>query len=295
MNKITFDEILKKNIINTTGVDLFGYNNTHSLYYNNYIFEKFVNQMLNDYPNHYYKYSRGKGSELKPQGNTPPKMASVASSSRFCYLALRNGATALGGYGNVEFEHECRIDGITGTAPQMDAYIKNGNIFVEAKCHEIFDAHKITLSKQYFDLLFGESNDFGLEYIPQKKMSDYGFVEKGNEFELPFDKMGIYQPKMLDFKQMICHLMGIRSHKQQEETATLIYMFFKPKASTKEQNDEINAEFVKLTNEITTIFGSNVSPINRFAKKNNIKLKAVAQYAEVMSPLTVENLIQLYP
>ena len=86
MNKITFDEILKENIINATGVDLFGYNNTHSLYYNNYSFEKFVNQMLNDYPNHYYKYSRGKGSELKPQGNTPPKMASVASSSRFCCL-----------------------------------------------------------------------------------------------------------------------------------------------------------------------------------------------------------------
>lgn len=55
-------------------------------------------------------------------------MASVASSSRFCFLALKDGANAFGGTGEVVFEHECKINGISGIAPQLDAYIPNENM-----------------------------------------------------------------------------------------------------------------------------------------------------------------------
>jgi hypothetical protein len=278
------------------GADLFGYEKIGSVYPNHYkncIFEKFVSQMENNYYNCYVSYSHGKGSELKSQGNKPPKMASVASSSRFCYLALRTGAELLGGSGNVVFEHECPIDGVKGTAPQMDAYIEKENMFVEVKCHEIFDVHKTALSKQYFELLFGKTNDFGFDYIPKENMSDYEIDEKSNEFEIPFKKMGIQQPEMLDVKQFICHLLGVRCHKKQDEKATLVYLFFKPKVATETEQNEIDAIFKKLALEIKTLFNNNA--VENFIKKNNITLKAVAEYSEVMSPLTSENIIYLYP
>lgn len=290
MNKNTFDDILKQNVVNVTGFDFFGpniYNGTFPNYYNCCAFDEFVTQMQTVYRQHYEKYSSGKGSELLPKDGKPPKMSSVASSSRFCYLSLRNVA-------NVDFEHACPIKGIKGTPPQMDAYIAGANIFIEVKCHEIFDKHKKTLSKQYFSLLFGEKNDFGLENIAKNELSEHGIKENGNEFEIPFDrlKMG-KEPSMMDFKQFVCHLLGVKSHKKESEEATLVYLFFKPKALLKEQNDEINTVFDDLQAEIRDLFDN--EHIKKFIGKNNIKLKAVAQYSEVMSPLTKENMIVLYP
>ena len=184
MDKSVFDEILRENVKDALGLDLFGYlcGNLYPNHYNNCSFANFTLQMMNNYPKHYEKYNLGKGSELKPQGTKPPKMASVASSSRFCYLALRNGAMALGGSGDVDFEHSCPVFGIRGTPPQMDAYIKNENIFVEVKCHEIFDFHKIKLSSQYYDLLFGDSSDFDFHYKP---------ADAKKEFEIPRSEFGL--------------------------------------------------------------------------------------------------------
>lgn len=288
MNKANFDELLKQNVINATGIDFFGYSIANKNYPNYYCagaFSNFVHQMLSEYPFHYQKYAFGKGSELKQNGITPPKMGSVASSSRFCYLALRNGANALGGSGEVEFEYACPIDKIKGgTPPQIDAYIKNENIFVEVKCHEIFDKHNVKLSAQYYDLLFGEDCDFSFSYKP---------LNKTNEITLPKNEFGLTDNQnMFDIKQLICHLLGIKFHKENYQPATLVYLFFKPKAATEKEQNEINKLFVELENEIKNIFNS--KPIKNFITKNNIKLKAVAQYSEVMNALTNENIISLY-
>ena len=94
---------------------------------------------------------------------------------------------------------------------------------------------------------------------------------------------------------MICHLLGIRSHKQPNEKATLVYLFFKPKVFKEEQRREIDTLFQALQKEIETVFGGNNSPIRKFAEENHIQLKAIAQYSEVMSPLTEENRIVLFP
>ena len=284
MKKQDFDNILKQNVINSNGIDFFGCGNNYPFYYNDHIFDAFKNQMMTEYNNHFRSYSKGKGNELQKNGNKPAKMAQVASSSRFCYLALRN-------IPDIEFEHACPIIGITGTPPQMDAYMKD-NTFIEVKCHEMFDKHQIMLSKQYFNYIFGENNDFGLEFIPKEKMSDFGIKENNSKFEIPFDIMNIRQPEMFDFKQLLCHLLGIKSHKKPNESATFVYLFFKPKTSTEVQQKEIDSVFEKLANEIQEIFNSN--PIQKFIQNNNITLKAVAEYAEVMSPLTKENIIYLY-
>lgn len=288
MEKNAFDELLKQNMINATGIDFFGYwiaNRNYPNYYCADAFANFVHQMRDKYPSHYQKYNSGKGSELKQNGCTPPKMASVGSSSRFCYLALRKGANVFNCSKYVEFEHPCPIDKIKGgTPPQMDAYLKKENIFVEAKCHEIFDSHKIVLSSQYFGHLYGEGNDFGFESIKHNT---------SKSFEVPVSSFDVKKSPMLDIKQLICHLLGIKSHKKQNEKATLVYLFFKPKVPLKVQQIEIDNLFFDLKTEIETIFNS--SPIKNFTKNNNIELMAVAEYAEVMCPLTTNNILYLYP
>lgn len=65
----------------------------NTLYTSKTIFKCFVNEMKQKYHDAFQNYNDGKGGELK-HGNSrygmiPPKMSSVASSSRFIYLTFR--------------------------------------------------------------------------------------------------------------------------------------------------------------------------------------------------------------
>lgn len=95
ISKNEFDCFIKKNLVDVFGNDCFGYeieDKSYDVYYNKEAYNKFISKMQNGKYNKFYnQYNRGKGSELKEKRNMPPKMASVASSSRFCYLALRDG------------------------------------------------------------------------------------------------------------------------------------------------------------------------------------------------------------
>lgn len=286
MDKKTFDQTIRNNLVRLIGEDKFGYESgkTYENYYSKVEFEKFKTDMKSSYPQAFEAYSEGKGSELseqiKPYGIVPPKMASVASSSRFCYLALKDGAEALGGSGTVTFEHACRIKGIRGTAPQMDAYIPNENIYVEAKCHEIFDSHCIKMPKAYGDLIYGKNNDFGFD-------GDENLV--GNAFTIPLSEFGIDKSStMFDIKQFLCHLLGIASRENRDEPATLFYLFFKPEAEEKDVAQQIEEVFSELCCEIEKIYQS--APIQSFIKKNHIQLVAAFEQSKVMEKLTIENL-----
>lgn len=288
ISKKEFDTIIKNNLSDICGEEKFGYGN-YELYYSESAFEQFKKEMETPQFKSFFKsYGEGKGNEFAPKaranGTTPPKMASVASSSRFCYLALRNGAEALGGSGKVEVEYGCKIDGIKGTAPQLDAYIKNENIFVEAKCHEIFDRHSMSMKKAYWDLVLGNKNDFGFE-------------KKGNclddEFQIPYSEFGANKDTMFDLKQFLCHLLGVSKSKESEKApAKLVYLFFKPACKNEKTQKQIDDVFDKLSKEVKSIFDS--TPIQRFILKHNIKLEAVAECSEIMRDLTYENKIVLY-
>lgn len=292
MTKDEFDSLIRKNLVAATGDKCFGYMlaKKYDNYFSQEAFAAFVEEMKSDpYHRFFISYDAGKGSELKEQtgryGKTPPKMASVASSSRFCYLALRDGADGLGGSGDVEFEHECRIRGIDGTAPQLDAFIPEENIFVEVKCHEIFDAHRVVMKSKYWDLLFGVDNAFGLPYIP--KVQD-------EKFEIGLETFNLSKSStMFDIKQFLCHLMGIASQKETDTPAKLVYLFFKPKLDSADEQRAIDEVFCALQNEIHTIFNS--PPIRTFVGKNNIQLRAVAEYAKIMEKLDSHNTIVLFP
>ena len=285
LTKKAFDNLIKENLSETMGADQFGYelSKTYEEYYNKMAFQKFLEEMKQSYPTAYERYADGKGSELREKpgryGMCPPKMASVASSSRFCYLALRDGGEVLGDHGIVLFEYGCPIQGVVGNAPQLDAYLPETNTYIEAKCHEIFDSHRIVLKEKYWNLIYGEQNDFGFspkEYTGQET------------FEIAPVEFGISKANpMFDIKQFLCHLMGIASENEGDNSAKLVYLFFKPKTEDEGAKRLIEDVFGELRKEIHALFSS--KPIQRFVQKNNIHLDAIVEEAFVMEKLTVEN------
>lgn len=294
MKKRAFDEIIKQNIQEATGFHDFGYQlsekNTepYSNYFSKEAFFSFVEEMKSaPYRDIYHSYHNGKGSELTEKngkyGKMPPKMASVASSSRFCYLALRDGVQEFGIHGNILFEHECKITGISGNAPQLDAYIPEKNTYIEVKCHEIFDPHIIKLKNTYWNFFFGESNPFGFD-IMENPEQEY--------FSIPLSAFGIEKASsMFDIKQLLCHLLGISSQKEATAPASLVYLFFQPKVTSVTVQKEIDEVFAELQDEISKIFYS--APIQQFIQSNHIQLKAIAEYSAVMEPLKPDNILTI--
>jgi len=288
MNQKKFDQIILKNLIAVKGVDKFGYKNVNGFvyddYYTNEEFDKYIEDMKIYNVEHYKSYAKGKGNETIPTDNgvKPPKMASVASSSRFAYLALHAGAKHIGIGENVEFEAECAIKNKPGTQPQMDAFDKDTRTYIEVKCHEIFgNSKQKTLKEPYLDYVYGTNDDgIGFKLVIDEKPQ--------GEFAIPFAEFGMKEfPEYFDLKQFLCHLLGVacENHKERK-SATLAYLFFKPKTDV-EEAVELFEVYNGLQAEIIAIFTS--SAIVRFCEENNIKLKAYYEYAEIMEPLTPAN------
>jgi len=268
--KSRFDKIIKDNIIakKEKSDDSFGYcvlpNNdkkfdvhVYDLYYSNREFDEFCNTMKNEYNAIYDYYARGKGSELV---GTPPKMASVASSSRFCYLSLRNATKidTIRDFGfdegekveQFEFEKDLVVPNVTGTNPQMDAFIETDEtvFFFEFKCHEIFDNHKKELSLQY-----------------QKPLAEFDVTMSSTA--IPYASFGIDQIKLFDLKQFITHILGIINYDPDNgKRKVFSYVYFKPKKVAK---NLFNYE--ELTGEIRNIFNS--TAVNNICTNNQIELR----------------------
>ena len=282
LTKSTFDDLIKKNLLEAHPSLQLGYyvspnTKPYDFYYNNSDFFFFTTNMQCHYPHAYEAYAKGKGSELICHNGKPPKMASVASSSRFCYLALRDGADALGGHNSVCFEHACPIKGIKGTPPQLDAYVPDSNLYIEAKCHEIFDTHSDTLSTQYWSKFFSAENDFHLPEQPHP-------VEK--TFIIPYDTFGLKEkPRRFDFKQFLCHLLGL------PEYSTLVYLYFKPTTDDHILSSEIDHVFEELAAEINSVLQNPF--IQHYCTKHFIHIRAVAEHSPIMEALSDRNMISL--
>ena len=305
-----FDAIIKENLIHSKNSedkwDSFGYyinDRTYESYYKKEIFDGFIEEMKIEYPEHYRKYAGdeeakenkgGAGGELAVKkgsyGFIPPKMASVASSSRFCYLALKDGTDALDKgraftKDDVEFEKECKIFD-TGHAPQLDAYIPGDdmNIYVEVKCHEIFDEHTPTFKNKYWKY-FRDDNVFNSVALEED--------EHKETFTISLDNFGIegnVTRTRFDIKQLVCHLLGI-ARQNKGEKAKLVYLFFKPLTEEEGKQEFVNKVFSELENEINMIFKKGLIP--EFCKMNNIELEAIAQESDIMCKLESRNVINL--
>jgi len=94
MKKNEFDTLLKELQLSfgSSKAD-FGYkidSRNYETYYSKDAFEAFCCKMKSIHPDYYSQYDDGKGGEFiehsSRYGLLPPKMACVASSSRFCYV-----------------------------------------------------------------------------------------------------------------------------------------------------------------------------------------------------------------
>ena len=178
-------------------------------YMTNEAWANFLKEMKKDYKSHYKKYKDCKGGELKEK-NTPPKMACFGSSSRFIYLLLRNikGVT-------FEYELETRVGGDAN----LDAYLCKDNldIFVEAKCREIYKAKKAKLKQQYIPVY---------EFI-QEKVDAFGIDRDSDAFVYNGHRIAC-----LDIKQLICHFLAISANYLTEPTAKanirFVYFIYNP-------------------------------------------------------------------
>ena len=232
------------------------------LYYSREAFAAFVEEMRENYPEHYARYATCSGGELEEHYDRrseryyPPKMASVASSSRWVYLALRTHAEEklralipdLPTDGIFRFEEKLQIKGVRRGIANLDAaYLSDENcVFIEAKCHEIFDRHELKWSKQYIKSgKFADEEEVALA-VPPKAVSivttktDDGIKEVVRVAPAAFG-LEDENPRF-DVKQAVCHLLGIAS-RELSTPAVLLYLLFKPRGLV--ETDDVYTAFEK--------------------------------------------------
>lgn len=230
----------------------------NGLYYSNEEFDAFCKVMKERYSWIYKSYVRGKGSELV---GAPPKMASVASSSRFCYLALRDASIAVfcekeKQIGRFEFEKDLPVKDVNGTDPQIDAFAETERTvhFLEFKCHEVFDEHEKKLSDQYDPYL-----------------ERWGIHRSSKA--IPFSEFGLEGIGLFDLKQFLTHAVGVASYEANGKRKILSYVYFKPTGA-----DPYLYE--RLEKEIKTVFDS--AATRRICKAEGIELRLYYSEGDAM-------------
>ncbi|MCI2068569.1 MAG: hypothetical protein LKJ88_03225 [Bacilli bacterium] len=237
MNKKTFDQQIK----NQAEKDLqdFGYSlngKLYTLYFTKEVFNSYKEELkkipLNGkHQNAYEAYEDGEGGELTEKYDSkykcllPPKMASVASSSRFIVEAiLKAERSSLSKLFGLKADYRLQAEYPLpfqrgGISPQLDAYLTDGSkeIFIEAKCHEIFTSYSLNFRLSY-------ARHFE-EYVKDFKRPP---LNKEGEFQLPKTLLGFKEEEKIRFdaKQAIAHLLGVR--KREGKDSTLLFLFYKP-------------------------------------------------------------------
>ncbi len=251
-------------------------------YYNNDVFCDFIKDMDT---NHRQNYLDGSGGELCEKkgkyGWVPPKMASVASSSRFIYLSLKDNSNEkmklfdqkIQSDGYFSFEKEITID-VVGSKPNLDAVYKTKNktLYFEAKCHEIFDSHKLIWKNAYFvdGVFYGkDKKSLQLSIGSEKPINNKNGID---QYSKSLDKsifgLGNFKGLRMDFKQMVCHLLGIANDDSYGKE--LIYLIYRPDGLNN-GNDNFNSYYSQLEEEFRLFCES--ACIRSFCKRNDICIK----------------------
>ena len=248
----------------------------YEVYFKQEVFqEEIINKMKQE---HKEAYEKGIGHELSEKNGMPPSMSSVASSSRFCYLSLKDSDLSVFGINKgsneIKFEEKLRINGVKGFTPHIDAYYEDGNggyYFFECKCHEVFDRHYIKLSHSYFkdDLLvkrvFKEETNINTKVNQCLK---YTINKRNYRF---------------DIKQFLTHIMGIESSiSSNAREIKLIYLYFLPDKSLEIQGVK---DFVEeLEREAKSVFA-----YFKNKTKLNLIFELYVQYCDKMETATKNN------
>lgn len=238
----------------------YGYEIAGNKYWNylsNKSWEEFLKSMSSL---HRAQYNDADGGELKVKqgrwGIYPPKMASFGSSSRFLYNISKN----------IEcFQFEKLLPTRVGGSANLDGYITrgDGDVFVEAKCREIYSSHKTIEVSNVYEEIYKELQ----ELYPKFSFKNNGRpIKNGKEDNEHFNCTFKFNGKEIihfDIKQLICHFLAISANILENENANknikFIYLIFNPnevieqveKESYKKQIIEIYGDTKK---EITDYF-----------------------------------------
>lgn len=205
---------------------------------------------------HLCQFEDADGGEMKEKkgryGINPPKMASFGSSSRFLYNISKD----------IEgFQFEKLLPTRVGHSANLDGYIMRDDvdIFVEAKCKEIYSSHKTIKVSNVYEGIYKELH----ELYPKFSFKNNGQPKEDNEhFNYTF-KFNGKEIIHFDIKQLICHFLAISANILENENANknikFIYLIFNPnevieqveKESDKKQIIEIYSDTKK---EITDYF-----------------------------------------
>ena len=238
----------------------YGYEIAGNKYWNylsNKSWEEFLKSMSSL---HRAQYNDADGGELEVKqgrwGIYPPKMASFGSSSRFLYNISKN----------IEcFQFEKLLPTRVGGSANLDGYITrgDGDVFVEAKCREIYSSHKTIKVSNVYEEIYKELQ----ELYPKFSFKNNGRpIKNGKEDNEHFNCTFKFNGKEIihfDIKQLICHFLAISANILENENANknikFIYLIFNPKEvieqvekeSYKKQINEIYGDTKK---EITDYF-----------------------------------------
>ena len=177
---------------------------------------------------HRRQFEDADGGELKEKkgrwGICPPKMASFGSSSRFLYNISKD---------IVGFQFEKLLPTRVGGTANLDGYIMRGDVdvFVEAKCKEIYSSKTIEVSDVYKEIYDKLKTDNGFSYDNNgRPIKDGKTDDKHFKCTFKFDGEEIVH---FDIKQLICHFLAISANILENEKANknvkFVYLIFNPK------------------------------------------------------------------
>ena len=234
--KYIFDKALKKRLGGKDGDYYSSERVQPGKYYFYHTREKWRCFLCQMDPKHRKAYENGGGKELEERCWNgvwlPPKMAAYASSSFFVYDLLKRT--------DAVFEQKLPTS-IPYATSNMDAFYPKRNVFIEAKCHEIYDSpspkYKMAY-KVFYDMLAART---GFNYHPKE--------DKNNSaISFSLDDIPVAQ---FDIKQIISHTLGIanackngvkiQGHTERLNPDTgisLVYLLFNPRELKTTLNDE---------------------------------------------------------
>ena len=167
---------------------------------------------------HRRQYGQGSGGELEPKNGRPPKMASVASSSRMIYELSKDVP---------EFAFEKQLTTVLSGIANLDGYLEKEDtrIFVEAKCREPYGHKAIQTIKRNYKPVYS--------YLREKMPRVFSCVME----DLPDEEMRTVffcrgeAVASFDIKQMISHMLAVANEALRsgtEKKILFLYLLFDP-------------------------------------------------------------------
>ena len=233
----------------------YGYETKEKKVYTNYLSNDSWNSFLEGMcPLHQGQYKDADGGELREKkgryGFYPPKMASFGSSSRFIYRLSKD----IDG-----FCFEKLLPTYVGPRPaNLDGYCgsKGKDVFVEAKCREIYASHKNNkIRNVYLDVY-----DCIAELHPCFSYVSSPLVDDYSSITFKYDKMCI---EHFDIKQLICHFLGICANileNNANRNVSFVYLIFNPEFET---NFNLSSDVEKYCESVNKTYKETIGEIEK--------------------------------